>query len=235
MEKLSEAVLRFQNIHKIHSSDGVNFVALEKINFTIHKGEFIGLSGKSGSGKTSLLNVAGLIDPPTRGDLFIKNINIKELSDKQLSLIRAQEIGFIFQSFNLLPLLSALENVEYPLMLLNIPEAERIERASKALERVGLNGFSHRRPGQLSGGQRQRVAIARAIVKDPTLILADEPTANLDTKTSEEIFELLSGLQRDLKVTVMLCSHDQDLISKTKRQIKISDGHILSDSFQGGV
>ncbi len=110
-----------------------------------------------------------------------------------------------------------------------------MERASKALERVGLNGFSHRRPGQLSGGQRQRVAIARAIVKDPTLILADEPTANLDTKTSEEIFELLSGLQRDLKVTVMLCSHDQDLISKTKRQIKISDGHILSDSFQGGV
>jgi putative ABC transport system ATP-binding protein len=239
MEKLSEAVLRFQNIHKIHSSDGVDFVALEKINFTIHKGEFIGLSGKSGSGKTSLLNVAGLIDPPTKGDLFIKNINIKELSDKQLSLIRAQEIGFIFQSFNLLPLLSALENVEYPLMLLNIPEAERLERAHQALKRVGLDGFSHRRPGQLSGGQRQRVAIARAIVKDPTLILADEPTANLDTKTSEEIFDLLQGLQRDLKVTVMLCSHDQDLISKTHRQIKISDGHILSDSLQstlnGGV
>lgn len=235
MEKASEAVLRFQNIHKVHSSDGVDFVALEKINFAIHKGEFIGLSGKSGSGKTSLLNVAGLIDPPTKGDLFIKNINIKELSDKQLSLIRAQEIGFIFQSFNLLPLLSALENVEYPLMLLNIPEAERLERAHQALKRVGLEGFSHRRPGQLSGGQRQRVAIARAIVKDPTLILADEPTANLDTKTSDEIFDLLSGLQRDLHVTVMLCSHDQDLISKTQRQIKISDGHIISDSFQGGV
>lgn len=235
MEKFSEAVLRFQNIHKIHSSDGVDFVALEKINFTIHKGEFIGLSGKSGSGKTSLLNVAGLIDPPTRGDLFIKDINIKDLTDKQLSFIRAQEIGFIFQSFNLLPLLSALENVEYPLMLLKIPEAERLERAHQALKRVGLEGFSHRRPGQLSGGQRQRVAIARAIVKKPTLILADEPTANLDTKTSDEIFDLLSGLHRDLKVTVMLCSHDQDLISKTYRQIKISDGHILSDSLQGGV
>ena len=235
MEKFSEAVLRFQNIHKIHSSDGVDFVALEKINFSIHKGEFIGLSGKSGSGKTSLLNVAGLIDPPTRGDLFIKNINIKDLSDKQLSLIRAQEIGFIFQSFNLLPLLSALENVEYPLMLLNIPESERLERAHQALKRVGLDGFSHRRPGQLSGGQRQRVAIARAIVKDPTLILADEPTANLDTKTSDEIFELLQGLQRDLHVTVMLCSHDQDLIAKTHRQIKISDGHIISDGQQGGL
>ena len=235
MERFSDAILRFQNIHKIHSSDGIKFNALEKINFSIHKGEFIGISGKSGSGKTSLLNVAGLIDPPTKGDLFIKNINIKDLNDKELSLIRAQEIGFIFQSFNLLPLLSALENVEYPLMLLNIPEAERLERAHQALKRVGLEGFSHRRPSQLSGGQRQRVAIARAIVKDPTLILADEPTANLDTKTSDEIFELLLGLQRDLKVTVMLCSHDQELISKTNRQIKISDGHILSDSLQGSV
>ncbi|AUN97881.1 ABC transporter ATP-binding protein [Bacteriovorax stolpii] len=235
MEKFSDAVLRFQNIHKIFSSDGVNFTALEKINFTIHKGEFIGLSGKSGSGKTSLLNVAGLIDPPTKGDLFIKNTNIKDLKDHELSLIRAQEIGFIFQTFNLLPLLSALENVEYPLMLLNIPEAERLERAHQALKRVGLEGFTHRRPGQLSGGQRQRVAIARAIVKSPTLILADEPTANLDTKTSEEVFDLLMGLQQDMKVTVMLCSHDPDLIAKTQRQIKISDGHIISDSLVGGA
>lgn len=235
MEKLSDAVLRFQNIHKVFYSDGVDFTALEKINFTIHKGEFIGLSGKSGSGKTSLLNVAGLIDPPTRGDLFIKNINIKDLKDHELSLIRAQEIGFIFQTFNLLPLLSALENVEYPLMLLNIPEAERLERAHQALKRVGLEGFTHRRPGQLSGGQRQRVAIARAIVKSPTLILADEPTANLDTKTSEEVFDLLMGLQQDMKVTVMLCSHDPDLIAKTQRQIKISDGHIISDSLVGGA
>ena len=235
MEKLSETVLRFQNIHKIFSSEGVQFTALEKINFSIHKGEFIGLSGKSGSGKTTLLNIAGLIDPPTRGDLFIKNINIKDLKDSELSLIRAQEIGFIFQTFNLLPLLTALENVEYPLMLLNIPDAERIERAHQALKRVGLDGFSHRRPSQLSGGQRQRVALARAIVKNPTLILADEPTANLDTKTSDEVFELLMGLQRDLKVTVMLCSHDNDLIAKTHRQIKISDGHIISDSLAGGA
>lgn len=235
MEKAFDAILRFQNIHKIFSSDGMNFTALEKINFSIHKGEFIGLSGKSGSGKTTLLNIAGLIDPPTRGDLFIKNTNIKDLKDRELSLIRAQEIGFIFQTFNLLPLLSALENVEYPLMLLNIPEAERLERAHQALKRVGLEGFSHRKPSQLSGGQRQRVAIARAIVKNPTLILADEPTANLDTKTSDEVFELLMDLQKDLNVTVMLCSHDTDLIGRTRRQIKISDGHILSDSLQGGV
>lgn len=235
MEKFSDVVLRFQNIHKTFYSGGVDFCALERINFTIHKGEFIGVSGKSGSGKTSLLNVAGLIDPPTKGDLFVKEINIKDLSDRELSLIRAQEIGFIFQSFNLLPLLTAQENVEYPLMLLNVSEKERHERAHEALKRVGLEGFSHRKPGQLSGGQRQRVAIARAIVKNPTLILADEPTANLDTKTSAEIFDLLMGLQRDLKVTIMLCSHDQDLIAKTHRQIKITDGHIISDVFTGGV
>jgi putative ABC transport system ATP-binding protein len=235
MKNFSEIILRFQNIHKIFSSDGVNFTALEKINLTIHKGEFIGVSGKSGSGKTSLLNIAGLIDPPTKGDLFVKETNIKDLKDHELSKIRAQEIGFIFQSFNLLPLLTALENVEYPLMLLNVPEEERRKRAHEALNRVGLEGFSHRRPGQLSGGQRQRVAIARAIVKKPTLILADEPTANLDSKTSSEIFQLLVDLQKDLNVTIMLCSHDPDLIAKTNRQVRITDGHMVSDSLTGGV
>ncbi len=227
----SPPVFRFNDVHKIFSSDGIEFTALKHISFTVNKGEFIGLSGKSGSGKTTLLNIAGLIDPPTRGNLFIKNININDLNDRALSLIRAQDIGYIFQSFNLLPLLSAQENVEYPLMLLNIPEEERKERAYQALKRVGLMDFTHRRPSQLSGGQRQRVALARAIVKNPTMILADEPTANLDTRTSEEVFELLTELQKDLNVTVMLCSHDMDLISKTKRQISISDGIIISDSY----
>lgn len=226
----NQPVFRFSDVHKIFKSDGVEFTALKDINFTIHKGEFIGLSGKSGSGKTTLLNIAGLIDPPTRGNLFIKNINTKNLNDRELSLIRAQDIGYIFQTFNLLPLLSAHENVEYPLMLLNVPEDERRERAHQALKRVGLMDFTHRRPSQLSGGQRQRVALARAIVKNPTMILADEPTANLDTRTSEEVFDLLMELQKDLRVTVMLCSHDMDLISKTQRQIKISDGIILGDS-----
>jgi len=226
---MGETILKFVNIDKVFSSEGIDFEALKKINLEIHKGEFIGLSGKSGSGKTTLLNVAGLIDPPTKGDLFIKNINTKNISDNELSNIRAKEIGFIFQTFNLLPLLSALENVEYPLMLLNIPEAERMERARMALKKVGLENFTHHRPSQLSGGQRQRVAFARAIVKEPTLILADEPTANLDTKTSEEVFELLVRLQQDMKVTVMLCSHDNDLISKTQRIIKISDGMIVEE------
>lgn len=226
---MSDNVLNFVNIDKVFSAEGINFTALKNINLTIKKGEFIGFSGKSGSGKTSLLNIAGLIDPPTRGDLFINNINIKNITDEALSEIRAKEIGFIFQTFNLLPLLSALENVEYPLMLLNIPEAEQKKRALEALKIVGLENFTHHRPSQLSGGQRQRVAIARAIVKNPTLILADEPTANLDTKTSEEIFNLLLSLQKELHMTVVLCSHDNDLISKCNRQIKISDGHIIGE------
>ncbi len=226
---MNDTILNFVNIDKVFSSEGIDFTALQNINLKIKKGEFIGLSGKSGSGKTTLLNVAGLIDPPTRGDLFIKNINTKNITDNELSLIRAREIGFIFQTFNLLPLLSALENVEYPLMILNLSEEERIQRAHLALKKVGLENFTHHRPSQLSGGQRQRVAFARAIVKDPTLILADEPTANLDTKTSEEVFELLVRLQEDLKVTVMLCSHDNDLISRTHRQIKITDGQITGE------
>ena len=225
-----ELVMRFEGICKTFSSEVGDYQALKDINFSVYKGEFIGLSGKSGSGKTTLLNVAGLIDPPSKGNLFIRDTNISVLKDRELSSIRAQEIGFIFQTFNLLPLLSALENVEYPLMLLNLSEEEKKDRAHKALASVGLENFTHRRPSQLSGGQRQRVAIARAIVKNPTLMLADEPTANLDTKTSNEVFDLLLKLQQDLRVTVMLCSHDTELIAKTQRQIKISDGIILSDS-----
>lgn len=226
---MSEAVLKFVNVTKTFNADGMNFTALKNITLTINKGEFIGFSGKSGSGKTTLLNVAGLIDPPTSGELFINGLNIKNINDDSLSAIRSKKIGFIFQTFNLLPLLTALENVEYPLMLLNIPEAEQKERALQALKKVGLEEFSHHRPSQLSGGQRQRVAIARAIVKNPTIILADEPTANLDTKTSDEIFNLLKNLQKDLNVTVVLCSHDTDLIAKTHRQIKISDGNIVGE------
>ena len=230
---MSETILKFEFIKKIFSGeDAIDFTALNNINLTIEKGEFIGLSGKSGSGKTTLLNIAGLIDTPTAGNLYFKGTNTKNIKDDELSSIRAKEIGYIFQTFNLLPLLSALENVEYPLMLLGMPEDERMQRAKQALELVGLGSFIHFKPSQLSGGQRQRVAFARAIVKKPSIILADEPTANLDTKTSDEIFNLLAELQAKLQITVILCSHDDDLIAKTKRKIKISDGQII-DNFVG--
>lgn len=233
MNEKKEVLIKIDNVGKIYNSEGTKFKALESISLEIHKGELIGLSGKSGSGKTTLLNVAGLIDPPSSGNLYIKGTNTKDLKDFELSKIRANEIGYIFQSFNLLPLLSAQENVEYPLMLLKMNDEKRAQMAKAALETVGLKDFFDRRPGQLSGGQRQRVAIARAIVKNPSLILADEPTANLDTKTSEEIFELLLNLQDKLGVTIMLCSHDKELIAKTKRQIQIVDGKLVSDSGSG--
>lgn len=220
-------ILKFVNVSKDFNSGGVLFTGLKSVSLEVNQGEFIGLSGKSGSGKTTLLNIAGLIDPPSSGELFLRGKNISTLHDNELSKIRANEIGFIFQTFNLLPLLSALENVEYPLSLLNLSEDECKVRAMEALKKVGLENFSHHRPSQLSGGQRQRVAIARAIVKNPSLILADEPTANLDSKTSEEILDILISLQKDLNVTIMLCSHDPDLISLTKRQIKLQDGIII--------
>ncbi len=222
-----KSILKFVNVSKEFNSSGVSFTGLQNINLEVFQGELIGLSGKSGSGKTTLLNIAGLIDPPSGGELLVKGININSLHDNELSRVRAQEIGFIFQTFNLLPLLNALENVEYPLSLLHLPEKQCREIAQEALRKVGLENFGHHRPSQLSGGQRQRVAIARAIVKNPSLILADEPTANLDTKTSDEILEILINLQKELNVTIMLCSHDPDLIALTKRQIKLQDGHII--------
>ncbi len=226
----NEVIIRFSDVHKKYKSEGIDFKALDGVSLEIHRGEFLGICGKSGSGKTTLLNLAGLIDRPSRGELIINNQAISKMSDDALSNLRASEIGFIFQTFNLLPMLSALENVEYPLMLMGLSPEDRKTRALDALCKVGLDLVKNHKPSQMSGGQRQRVAIARAIVKKPSIILADEPTANLDSKTSQEIFDLLIQLQRELHVTVLLCSHDNDLISETKRIIKIADGKIVEES-----
>lgn len=226
----NEVIIRFQDVHKKYKSEGIDFKALDGVSLEIHRGEFLGICGKSGSGKTTLLNLAGLIDRPSRGDLIIKDQAISKLSDDALSNLRANEIGFIFQTFNLLPMLTALENVEYPLMLMGLAPEERKTRALEALRKVGLDLVKNHKPSQMSGGQRQRVAIARAIVKNPSIILADEPTANLDSKTSQEVFDLLIQLQRELHITVLLCSHDNDLISQTKRIIRIADGKIVEET-----
>ncbi len=226
----SKSIIHFKNIHKSYNAEGVQFKALNGISLDIHRGEFLGICGKSGSGKTSLLNLAGLIDRPNSGSLVISGQETTTITDNELSDLRSKEIGFIFQTFNLLPMLSAMENVEYPLMLIGVNEQERKVRALDALKEVGIEQFAHHRPSQLSGGQRQRVAIARALVKKPTIILADEPTANLDSKTSNEVFNLLIKLQNDHHITVLLCSHDLDLISKTNRVIKIADGEIIEET-----
>lgn len=225
----SEVIIRFQDVHKKYKSEGIDFKALDGVSLEIHRGEFLGICGKSGSGKTTLLNLAGLIDRPSRGDLVIKNHAVSKLNDDALSNLRANEIGFIFQTFNLLPMLTALENVEYPLMLMGLSPEKRRNQALEALRKVGLDLVKNHKPSQMSGGQRQRVAIARAIVKNPSIILADEPTANLDSKTSQEVFDLLIQLQRELHITVLLCSHDNDLISQTKRIIRIADGKIVEE------
>lgn len=225
----NEVIIRFQEVHKKYKSEGIDFKALDGVSLEIRQGEFLGICGKSGSGKTTLLNLAGLIDRPSRGSLLIRNQDISKLSDDALSNIRASEIGFIFQTFNLLPMLTAQENVEYPLMLMGLGVEERKSRALEALRKVGLDLVKNHRPSQMSGGQRQRVAIARAIVKNPAIILADEPTANLDSKTSQEVFDLLVQLQRELHITVLLCSHDNDLISQTKRIVRIADGKIVEE------
>lgn len=225
----SEVIIRFQDVHKKYKSEGIDFKALDGVSLEIHRGEFLGICGKSGSGKTTLLNLAGLIDRPSRGDLVIKNHAVSKLNDDALSNLRANEIGFIFQTFNLLPMLTALENVEYPLMLMGLSPEKRRNQALEALWKVGLDLVKNHKPSQMSGGQRQRVAIARAIVKNPSIILADEPTANLDSKTSQEVFDLLIQLQRELHITVLLCSHDNDLISQTKRIIRIADGKIVEE------
>lgn len=225
----NEVIIRFQDVHKKYKSEGLDFQALAGVSLEIKKGEFLGISGKSGSGKTTLLNLAGLIDRPSRGELYIRDKEISKLSDDALSNLRAHEIGFIFQTFNLLPMLTAKENVEYPLMLLGMGQEEREHKALDALRKVGLDLVKNHKPSQMSGGQRQRVAIARAIVKNPSIILADEPTANLDSKTSQEVFDLLVQLQRELQITVLLCSHDNDLIAQTKRSIRIADGKIVEE------
>jgi putative ABC transport system ATP-binding protein len=222
-----QVLLEFKNIEKKFDQEGVTFTALQGINLQVYAGEFLGLYGKSGSGKSTLLSLAGLIDTPTKGELHYRNINVGKLNDVDLSQLRAQDIGFIFQTFNLLPLLTAYENVEYPLMLLGLSETERKVKVLEALDKVELLAFQEHRPGQLSGGQRQRVAFARAIVKKPKLILADEPTANLDSANSQAIFNLLLKLQKEMKVTVILCTHDDDLIRQTSRQIKLLDGKIV--------
>jgi putative ABC transport system ATP-binding protein len=206
---------------------GDNLVkALEDVNMVVIKGEFLVLKGSSGSGKSTLLNLIGAMDEPTGGDVIIAGKALKKLNDAAKSEIRRLHIGFIFQSFNLLPVLTALENVQYPLTLRG--ERKTKMKALTALERVGLSAFAHHRPNQLSGGQMQRVAIARALVTEPDIILADEPTANLDSETAATIMDLMKTLNQQ-GVTFIFATHHEFVLSQATRVIELKDGHIISD------
>ena len=222
-------MIELKNIHKSYPLDGFDLEILKGIDLKIEQGEFVAIMGPSGSGKSTLMNILGCLDTPSSGHYALDGVNVENLSSDDLAEIRNHKIGFVFQGFNLLSRTSALENVELPMVYAKIPQRERHRKAIKALESVGLKERMHHQPNQLSGGQQQRVAIARAIVNEAPIIFADEPTGNLDTKMSVEIMELFTKLNRDLKRTIILVTHEEDIALYADRIIKIVDGEIHSD------
>jgi putative ABC transport system ATP-binding protein len=216
-----------ENVSRSYKLDDVEVTALSDIDLEILPNRFTVISGPSGSGKTTLLNLIGCIDRPTRGMLTVAGQPVQSLRDDELSDFRARHLGFVFQNFNLLPVLSAYENVEYPLRLAHVPSAERDERVRDLLSAVGLESHANHRPGQLSGGQRQRVAIARALAAKPQLVLADEPTANLDSKTGMAIIELMRRMQQEHHVSFVFSSHDPKVLEAADDAIHIRDGRIV--------
>jgi putative ABC transport system ATP-binding protein len=217
-----------KNVSKSYRLDAVDVPALAHIDLEIRPNCFTVISGPSGSGKTTLLNLIGCIDRPDEGQIFVADKEVQKLTDDELSDFRARHLGFIFQTFNLIPVLSARENIEYPLRLTGMPAAQRKERVDALLDAVGLSEKAHHRPGQLSGGQRQRVAIARALAPTPKLVLADEPTANLDSRTGEQIIELMRRMQREHQVSFVFSSHDHMVLSAADDIAVIRDGKLAS-------
>jgi putative ABC transport system ATP-binding protein len=217
-----------RDLYKVYKMGDQEVRALDGVSFDITAGEMTAIMGSSGSGKSTLLNILGCLDRPTSGVYKLDNLDVVQLPDDKLAKIRSQRIGFVFQSFNLLPRMSALENVEVPLIYSRVPSKEARQRSLKALERVGLATRSDHEPNKLSGGQRQRVAIARALVNNPSLILADEPTGNLDSKTSEEIMALFQELNQS-GVTLVIVTHEPDIAAQCRRCLHFRDGRIIYD------
>jgi putative ABC transport system ATP-binding protein len=222
-------LLETKDLYKIYEVGDNAVHALDGVSVSIERGEFVAIMGPSGSGKSTFMNVIGCLDEPTRGRYLLDGIEVGGLTRDELAEIRNRKIGFVFQGFNLLPRTSALENVELPLLYNNLSATERRKRALAALRMLGLEGREHHAPNQLSGGQQQRVAIARALANDAPLILADEPTGNLDTKTSIEIMELLTRLNSESRITIVLVTHEPDIAAFSRRIVRFRDGRILSD------
>ncbi|GIL06413.1 ABC transporter ATP-binding protein [Betaproteobacteria bacterium PRO7] len=225
----AEAVVRLEQVTKVYRQDSVAVNALDGVDLEFRKGDFAVLVGPSGSGKSTLLNLIGGLDTPTSGRIWVAGTEIGRLRKSQLSEVRLRKIGFVFQEFNLIPVLSAVENVEFVMLLQGVPEAERRARAFALLKELGLEGLEHRRPNELSGGQQQRVAVARAIAAEPIIVLPDEPTANLDSKAGGALMDLMRRLNEDKGVTFVFSTHDPRVVERARRVIRLQDGRIVSD------
>ncbi len=221
-------IIKIENLCKVYQNGSIKVEALKKINFSVEKGEFVSIMGPSGSGKSTLMNIIGCLDRSSSGCYELDGVDISSLDDVKLAKIRNLKIGFVFQSFNLLSRVTALQNVELPMIYAGIRAKERRTKAKEALERVGLAQRMHHKPNELSGGQKQRVAIARSLVNSPAIILADEPTGNLDSESGEEIMAIFQELNRE-GVTVVLVTHEPDIAEHTKRIISFKDGFLVKD------
>lgn len=227
--KNSEPLIKVEGLRKVYTDDGVPVEALRGIDLSIYPREFTAIVGPSGSGKTTFLNLISGLDRPTAGQVWIKGRLLAEMSDKELSDFRRDNLGFIFQAYNLIPVLTVEENVEYIMLLQGVPKEERRRRVRQILKEVGLEGFEKRRPPQLSGGQQQRVAVARAMVSNPSLILADEPTANLDSETGGGLLDMMRELNTKTGMTFIFSTHDENVMRRARRLIVLKDGRVAED------
>lgn len=225
----AEPVVRLEKVTRVYQQEGMAVRALDGVDLAISRGDFAVLVGPSGSGKTTLLNVMGGLDSPTTGRIWIAGVETGRMSKAELTQMRLHQIGFVFQEFNLIPVLSALENVEFVMLLQGVPEARRRARAMALLQELGLQGLEHRRPAELSGGQQQRVAVARAIAAEPVIVLPDEPTANLDSKAGAALMDLMRRLNEEKGVTFVFSTHDPMVVERARRVIRLRDGRVESD------
>ena len=229
MSESNGYAVRTAGVWKVFQQEAEEVQAVRDVSLTIGRGEFTALAGPSGSGKTTLLNLIGGLTRPTRGEIWVAGSELGALSNRALAQLRLEEVGFVFQAYNLLPVLSALENAEFPMLLQGVPAAERSARVRELFERTGMTGLEDRRPGKLSGGQQQRVAVVRAVASQPALVLADEPTANLDSHSSEALLDMMAELNRELGVTFVFATHDGRVMERSRRVVRMVDGAIDSD------